>query len=273
MSFFMRPKQKLLRKVAFVAAGLFIASVILGAGFGALDWLGGGEQDVDIDAYLEQMEAEINRLKEDVAENPEDGDTLSLLGQYQMEMGFILFQYKEDHDKAQEYFSDALDTLASATELNPEDPNLWMEKGRSALLVDEHDQAYESFQKATELDPDNLELWLDKASSLIYLEDLEGAKGALSRALELDPEHRDALDTYASILFEVEDYEGAIDKWEQIIELDAVREESKEFYQSMIEYAEDVKKGKEEPVDPDAIDPEDMEDLEEGLELELEEDE
>ncbi len=202
MSFFMKPKKKMIRNIAFVAVGLFAASVVLGAGAGALGWLGGGDQ-AQKEFDEEALERRLEELEREVEANPEDVDALRRLGSYQLEMGVYYAQMEPDQDKAQNYFNDAMDTYDQLTDLEPDDADIWVEKAMAAYRVNNFETARES----------------------------------TDRVLEIEPDHVDGLNLSSHLHLVQGEYEQAIEKWEALIERDDVTEAQKETYTNMIEQA------------------------------------
>lgn len=202
MSFFMKPKHKALKKVAFVAAGLFIASTVIGAGAGALGFLDGGQQQIDMDAVDQQ----IDELRAEVESDPEDIMALRNLGNTKMQAGVALEQ-EENQDEAMDYYEMALDT----------------------------------FEDAYELDDSDLELKVDKASAAYSIQEFDRAEELLDDVLEEEPEHQQALNMSASLAYVDMDFDTAIDKWKEIINIHDLTAEQEEQYEMLISQAEEMK--------------------------------
>ncbi|OWZ84749.1 tetratricopeptide repeat protein [Natranaerobius trueperi] len=226
MSFFMKPKKKALRKVALVAAVLFIASVALGAGIGALDFLGGEPQH---QVNIEQEKEQLAHFEEEVKENSEDVGALMNLGQQQLFLGMIYAEQENDLEKAETYF----------------------------------EKSQETYDDAIELDPENVDLLVDKASAAFYLNEVEKAEGLLSEALEIEPEHNEALYMYSNYLAYIEaDFEAAIEKLETALDSKDLTDHNREQYEMMIEQYEVMNESTEENIEQQLDVEEEQEDQE-----------
>ncbi|WP_158438196.1 tetratricopeptide repeat protein [Natranaerobius thermophilus] len=145
----MKPKKKALKNIAFVAAGLFIASVVLGAGAGALGFLDGGQQ-----ADLSAMEEQVDHLRAEVEADPENVTALRNLGNAKMQVAIQMEQ--EGEEGAIEYYEKALENFESAVELDEDNPELLVDKATAAYTTQNTEKAEESIEKALELDPENV---------------------------------------------------------------------------------------------------------------------
>ncbi len=110
-----------------------------------------------------------------------------------------------------ERFDEAIMTLDSTIESNPENPEAWKIKGFSLINIAEksiaksseaenstvgsgtaeldgiYNQSLQAFQRALDLDPDDAEAWRGKALAHLGLGERDEAKTALDRAIEIDP--------------------------------------------------------------------------------------
>src|SRR5690349_13106528 len=90
---------------------------------------------------------------------------------------------------------------------------------RSYTSLEKYSEAAGAYAKATELTPDDADLWADYAyaSAMANGRSLEGKPMEfIDRALKLDPDNAKALGLAANAAFEAKNYQKAIDYWEHL---------------------------------------------------------
>lgn len=85
------------------------------------------------------------------------------------------------------------DVLTAAVGLNPEDPDLWIDRGLARAGFRSYRPAIADFTRALELDPDLTEAYTFRAAAHRYLEEPDAAATDIDRALALDSLNPDAL--------------------------------------------------------------------------------
>jgi len=109
--------------------------------------------------------------------------------------------------------------LAKRLQSNPSDAQGWTMLARSYGSLEKYPEAAGAYAKATELTPNDADLWADYAyaSAMANGRTLEGKPMEfIERALKLDPDNAKALGLAANAAFEAKDYKKAIDYWERL---------------------------------------------------------
>jgi cytochrome c-type biogenesis protein CcmH len=91
---------------------------------------------------------------------------------------------------------------------------------RSYSSMGKFGEASGAYAKATELTPNDADLWAEYAfaSAMASGRRLEGKPTELiNRALKVDPENAKALQLAGSAAFEAKDYKKAVDYWQRVL--------------------------------------------------------
>lgn len=110
--------------------------------------------------------------------------------------------------------------LAQRLQANPSDAQGWTMLARSYNSMEKFSEAAGAYAKATELTPDNADLWAEYAftSAMAAGRSLEGRPTELiEQALKVDPNNAKALQLAGSAAFQAEDYNKAVDYWQRVL--------------------------------------------------------
>ena len=110
-------------------------------------------------------------------------------------------------------------TLAQRLQENPADAQGWTMLARSYSSMERWGEAVDAYAKATELTPNNADLWVDYAfvSAMANGRSLKGQPMEfVNRALKLEPDNGKALGLAANAAFEAKEYQKAIDYWQRL---------------------------------------------------------
>jgi cytochrome c-type biogenesis protein CcmH len=110
--------------------------------------------------------------------------------------------------------------LAERLKTNPNDADGWKMLARSYTEMSRFGEAAGAYAKATELRPDDADLWADYAyvSALASGRRLEGQPMELiNHALKLDPENMKALELAGLAAFQSKNYTKAVEYWERVM--------------------------------------------------------
>jgi cytochrome c-type biogenesis protein CcmH len=110
--------------------------------------------------------------------------------------------------------------LAKRLQSNPSDAQGWTMLARSYSSMEKYGEAAGAFAKATELTPNDADLWADYAyaSAMANGRSLEGKPMEfVNRALKIDPNNAKALGLAANAAFEAKNYQKAIDYWQTLL--------------------------------------------------------
>ena len=91
---------------------------------------------------------------------------------------------------------------------------------RSYSSMEKFGEAAGAYAKATELKPNDADLWAEYAfvTAMANGRSLEGKPTELiKRALKVDPENAKALQLAGSAAFQAKDYKKAIDYWQRVL--------------------------------------------------------
>jgi cytochrome c-type biogenesis protein CcmH len=109
--------------------------------------------------------------------------------------------------------------LAKKLQSDPSDAQGWTMLARSYSSLEKYSEAVGAYAKATELTPNDANLWADYAfaSAMANGRSLAGQPlEFVNRALKLDPDNGKALGLAANAAFEAKDYQKAIDYWQRL---------------------------------------------------------
>lgn len=110
--------------------------------------------------------------------------------------------------------------LADKLKENPADPEGWIMLGRSYTSMERFGEAAGAYAKATELKPNDADLWAEYAfvTAMAGNRKVEGKSLELvNQALKIDPENAKALQLAGSAAFEAKDYKKAIELWQRVL--------------------------------------------------------
>ena len=110
--------------------------------------------------------------------------------------------------------------LAKRLQSNPSDAQGWTMLARSYISMERFGEAAGAYAKATELTPDNADLWAEyaRASALAVGGKFDSKTMELiDRALKIDPNNLKALGLAANAAYESKNYQKAIDYWERVL--------------------------------------------------------
>lgn len=110
--------------------------------------------------------------------------------------------------------------LAKRLQENPSDAQGWAMLARSYNSLERFSEAAGAYAKATELTPDNADLWAEYAftSAMAAGRSLEGRPSELiQQALKVDPNNAKALQLAGSAAFQAKDYNQAVDYWQRVL--------------------------------------------------------
>ena len=110
--------------------------------------------------------------------------------------------------------------LAKRLQSNPSDAQGWTMLARSYVSMERFGEATGAYAKATELTPNDADLWAEyaRASAIAAGGKFEGQPMELiNRALKVDPNNPKALGLAASAAYEAKNYPRAIDFWQRVL--------------------------------------------------------
>ena len=122
--------------------------------------------------------------------------------------------------RSQAQIEENVAALAKRLQSNPSDAQGWTMLARSYSSMERFGEASGAYAKATELTPDNADLWAEYAftTAMASGRKLEGKPMELiQRALKADPENVKALQLAGAAAFEAKDYQKAIDYWQRVL--------------------------------------------------------
>lgn len=123
-------------------------------------------------------------------------------------------------ERSQEQIEANVEALAKRLQTNPSDTEGWIMLARSYNSMERFGEAAGAYAKATELKPDDADLWAEYAftSAMASGQRLDGrAMELVQQALKVDPENSKALQLAGSAAFQDKDYKKAIEYWERVL--------------------------------------------------------
>lgn len=122
--------------------------------------------------------------------------------------------------RTQEQIEANVAALAKRLESNPSDAQGWTMLARSYSSMERFAESAGAYAKATELTPNNADLWAEYAfaTAMASGRSLEGRPVELiERALKVDPNNAKALQLAGSAAFQAKDYKKAVAYWERVL--------------------------------------------------------
>jgi cytochrome c-type biogenesis protein CcmH len=110
--------------------------------------------------------------------------------------------------------------LADKLKANPSDPAGWIMLARSYNSMERYGEATGAYAKATELNPNDADIWAEYAFATAMANDrkLEGKPTELiNQALKVDPQNPKALQLAGTAAFDAKDYKKAIEIWQRVL--------------------------------------------------------
>ena len=122
--------------------------------------------------------------------------------------------------RSPEQIAENVQKLADRLKANPTDAEGWIMLGRSYTSMERYGEAAGAYAKATELKPNDADLWAEYAfvTAIASNRKIEGKSLELvNQALKVDPENVKALQLAGSAAFEAKDYNKAITLWQRVL--------------------------------------------------------
>ena len=123
-------------------------------------------------------------------------------------------------ERTDEQIAANVEKLAKKLQSNPSDPQGWTMLARSYNSMQKWGEAAGAYAKATELSPNDADLWAEYAfaTAMAGGQKLDGKSMELvNRALKVDPQNGKALQLAGAGAFEAKDYKKAIDYWQRVL--------------------------------------------------------
>ena len=137
--------------------------------------------------------------------------------------------------------------LAERLKSNPSDPQGWTMLARSYSQMEKYGEAAGAYAKATEMSPNDADLWAEYAfaTAMASGRSLDGKPMEfINRALKVDPQNLKALQLAGSAAFQSKDYKKAIDYWERVLKQVPTGSEVAQAVQERIDEAKRLDTGK-----------------------------
>lgn len=113
-----------------------------------------------------------------------------------------------------------VEKLAERLKTNPSDADGWVMLARSYSSMDRFGEATGAYAKATELKPDDADLWAEYAfaTAMANNHKIDGkAVELINQALKVDPDNAKALQLAGTAAFDNKDYKKAIEIWQKVL--------------------------------------------------------
>lgn len=123
-------------------------------------------------------------------------------------------------ERAPEQIAANIQKLAEKLKTNPSDTAGWIMLARSYSSMERFGEAAGAYAKATELNPNDADLWAEYAftTAMAGNRKVDGkAMELVNQALKVDPENAKALQLAGSAAFEAKEYKKAIELWQRVL--------------------------------------------------------
>jgi tetratricopeptide (TPR) repeat protein len=172
-----------------------------------------------IELVKQQISKFLNQLKEIDAEK---GTQIRQINAGELEISTNELVLKDIILKANEYYyneqyADAVSMYDQATKLDPNNFDIWFNKGYACMQLECYANAIFCFDKYLEKYPNNAMALNNKAYALAEIDRSEEALPIIERSLKINPHSGHALDTIGFILLKLGKYEDALGFFEKAI--------------------------------------------------------
>jgi cytochrome c-type biogenesis protein CcmH len=123
-------------------------------------------------------------------------------------------------ERTPEQIAANVDKLAQRLKNNPSDADGWVMLARSYSSMDRFGEATGAYAKATELKPNDADLWAAYAFATAMTNNRKIDAKALeliNQALKVDPDNAKALQLAGNAAFDNKDYKKAIETWQKVL--------------------------------------------------------
>jgi cytochrome c-type biogenesis protein CcmH len=145
--------------------------------------------------------------------------------------------------RSQQQIEANVSKLVERLKSNPNDAEGWVMLARSYNTMERFGEAAGAYARATELQPDNADLWAEYAfvSAMANGRNLEGQPMELvNKALKIDPENLKALQLAGNDAFQRKDYKKAVDYWSRVLKKVPAESEVAQSIQQRIDEAKSL---------------------------------
>jgi cytochrome c-type biogenesis protein CcmH len=146
-------------------------------------------------------------------------------------------------ERTEEQIEANVAALAKRLQANPNDAQGWTMLARSYNSMERFGEAAGAYAKATELKPDDADLWAEYAfvSAMANNQSLEGRPMELvKQALKVDPQNAKALQLAGSAAFQAKDYAEAVEYWQKVLKQVPANSEVAQTIQERIDEAKSL---------------------------------
>jgi cytochrome c-type biogenesis protein CcmH len=123
-------------------------------------------------------------------------------------------------ERSQQQIAANVQKIADRLKANPSDATGWTMLARSYSSMERFGEAAGAYAKATELNPNDADLWAEYAfvTAMANNQNFDGkAIELVNHALKIDPENAKALQLSGSAAFAAKDYKRAIELWQRVL--------------------------------------------------------
>jgi cytochrome c-type biogenesis protein CcmH len=123
-------------------------------------------------------------------------------------------------ERTQQQIAANVDKLAEKLKANPSDLSGWIMLAKSYSSMERFGEAAGAYAKATELNPNDADLWAEYAfvTAMAGNHKIDGrAMELVDRALKVDPENAKALQLAGTSAFDAKEYKKAIQIWQRVL--------------------------------------------------------
>ena len=149
--------------------------------------------------------------------------------------------------RSQQQIEANVSKLVDRLKANPSDAEGWVMLAHSYSTMERFAEAAGAYARATELQPNNADLWAEYAfvSAMANGRNLDGQPMELvNKALKLDPENLKALQLAGNDAFQHKDYKKAVDYWSRVLKKVPPQSEVAQSIQQRIDEAQSLAKTK-----------------------------
>lgn len=119
-----------------------------------------------------------------------------------------------------EQYEEAIESFEKALDIDSNDKEAWFYRGISLFKIEEYEIAINSFDKTLEIDSNDKQAWFYKGISLNTVEKYQEAVKSFDRVIEINPNDKDAWNKKAVSLYNLKHYKKSIECCDKVLNID-----------------------------------------------------
>ena len=133
-------------------------------------------------------------------------------------------------------YKGAIEDYTKAININPNDPEVFINRGLAKYKLLDYQGAIEDYTKAISINPNDPEAFFNRGNVKLKLKDYQGAIVDYTKATKLNPDYSDAFFNMGVAKSKLLDYKGAIEDYTQIFKIKLKKNKRKEDIKRILKF-------------------------------------